>query len=158
MARLSRAETRRLIRYLRSQSADLLAELEGELSGEDGEEFLREPELLKHFPGLAVEVTIATAPWRLRIIPHAHLRMVQRGFKLEAIIRLFTRVVETCVAAGEQIIAGPYTIVERPQPRDAGFTLRVDVDVVTEAGGQAHVVTIFMGLSSAVDAIEIAPM
>lgn len=151
MARLPLDEVRRLVSYLRAQVADpdRLIEIEGELQGEEAEEFLREPELLAYFPMLTEEITVVGLQWRLRVIPHAHLRMVQRGIKTATVVSLFSRFVEMCIAEGQPVAIGKYTIRERATPRGSGIALRVDVDVVESASGQAHVVTVFMGRSSA---------
>jgi hypothetical protein len=84
---------------------------------------LREPDLLAYFPELSDEMTAGDVLWRLRVIPHAHLRMVQRGFNLKAILSLFSRFVEACAARGQLIAPGPYTIFGRPTPRTALTTL-----------------------------------
>ena len=81
MGRLRTEEVRRLWRYLseRLEDPERLAEIEDALRDEDAEEFLREPDLLTYFPEQTVEIAAAGAKWQLRIIPHALLRMVQRG-------------------------------------------------------------------------------
>lgn len=159
MARLRQEEIRRLLGYLRKRIADpgLLAQIEDELRGDYADEFLREPELLVHFPVLTENFTVGGSQWQLRIIPHAHLRMVQHGVKLEEVNTLFQRFVEYCVASAEIITSGPYTIFGRPEPRSARLTLRVDVDVVTDESGAAHVVTVFIGRSDSIDVIEVEP-
>jgi hypothetical protein len=160
MGRLRNEEVRRLLRHLRQyvEDADRLAEIEDELRGEDAEEFLREPDLLAYFPELSEELTAGHVLWRLRVIPHAHLRMVQRGMTLKAVLSLFSRFIEVCEASGQIITAGPYTIFGRPTPHDAVTTLRLDVDTVTDASGQAHVVTVFIGRSDMGERTEVGPV
>jgi hypothetical protein len=160
MGRLRNEEVRRLLRHLRQHISDSerLAEIEDELRGEYAEEFLREPEILVYFPELNAEVVTAGVLWRLRVIPHAHLRMVQRAINLHGIESLFSRFIEACAASGRVIIAGPYTISGRPTPRSPVATLRVDVDMVAEMSGQAHVVTVFVGRSDAAESIEVGPI
>lgn len=149
MSRLDQAEARRLLSYLRNQIADIetLAYIEDELSGEYAEEFLREPDLLAWFSPLQEEIEINGVIWLLRGIPHAHLRMVQRGIKMGTLLNLFQRFVQFHAASGELITTGPYSVFERARPRDATITLRFDVDLVNDEGGQAHVVTVFIGRS-----------
>jgi len=147
MGRLRDEEIRRLLRYLRQRIEDqeYLAEIEDELRGEGAEEFLREPELLAYFPEQIAELIAASAKWLLLIIPHAYMRMVQRGIRQAAVVNLFKRFVEKCVAEEQVISAGPYTIFGRPTPRAKTITLRVDVDVVADTSGQAHLVTVVIG-------------
>ena len=160
MGSLSDAEVRRLLRYLRQhiQEADRLAELEDELRGEYAAEYLREPDILVHFPELNEEINTADTLWRLRIIPHAHLRMVQRGITLTGILSLFSRFIGACAASGQVITVGPYTIFGRPTPRSAVATMRLDVDMVTDAKGQAHVVTILIGHSDPGETTKVGPV
>jgi hypothetical protein len=147
MSRLDQVEARRLLSYLRNRGEDIetLAHIEDELRGEYADEFLREPELLAWFPLLQDEIEINGAIWLLRIIPHAHLRMVQRGIKMETLLNLFQRFVQFQAASGVLITTGPYSVFERARPREVTVTLRFDVDLVTDEGGQAHVVTVFIG-------------
>jgi len=156
MAELPLEEVRRLVSYLRARvnDPDRLIEIEGELQGEEAEEFLREPELLAYFPTLTEEAMVIGLRWRLRVIPHAHLRMVQRGIKTATVVSLFSRFVEKRAAERQPVTVGKYTIRESPTPHGSNITLRVDVDAVESAGGQAHVVTVFMGREPA-DTIEI---
>lgn len=147
MARLREEEIRRLLSYFRQriQDIDRLAEIEDELQGEYAQEFLREPEALAYFPEQPEEITAANAKWVLRIIPYTHMRMVQRGIKQAAVTALFRRFIEFCATSGEIITVGHYTIFGRPTPRSSLITLRADVDLVVDTGGQAHTVTIFVG-------------
>lgn len=146
MARLRQEEIRRLLSHLRQRisDADLLAQIEDELRSDDGEEFLRKPEMLVHFPALAESLTAGGLQWQLRVIPHAHLRMVQRGVKPDSVKSLFRRFVENSIVSGEVIPPGPYTVAGRPERRSRRISLRVDVDLVTDIAGEAHVVTLFL--------------
>lgn len=132
-----------------------MAEIEDELRGDYAEEFLREPDLLACFPAQIEEMVAASAKWRLRIIPHAYLRMVQRGIKQTTVADIFKRFIEKCAADEQVVTTGPYTIFDCPAPRAMGMTLRVDVDVVSDAGGQAHIVTLFFGRGDIEGTIEI---
>ena len=98
MARRRDDEVRRLLAYLRRRIGDpaALSEIEGELRGEYGTEYLREPGVLAYFPALEEEVTSAGGRWRLRVIPHARLRMVQRGVSLPTVVGVFERFLERC--------------------------------------------------------------
>jgi len=147
MAFLRREEVLRLLKYLRERIDDLerLAQIEDELSGEFAEEFIREPEILAFFPQLSDEFSVAATTWKLRVIPHAHLRMVQRGMKLSDISGMFRRFLERYAAASEVVTIGGYIISGRPKARAARITLRVDVDSVRDELGQSHVVTIYLG-------------
>jgi hypothetical protein len=147
MGSLRREEVRRLLKYLRERidDQDQLAQIEDELSGEFAEEFIREPEILAFFPQLSDEFFVSTTRWELRVIPHAHLRMIQRGMKLSDVSGLFRRFLESSSVAGEVIIVGGYVISGRPRARAARMTLRVDVDSVTDEIGQSHVVTMYLG-------------
>jgi len=157
MSRLDQAESRRLLSHLRNRIADAetLARFEDELRDEYAEEFLRDPELLAWFPMLQEEVEINGRRWLLRVIPHAHLRMVQRGIRIETVLNLFQRFVEFCAANGETIVTGPYAVYGRVTSREASLTLRFDIDVVSDDNGQAHVVTVFIGRGGAGIATEI---
>jgi len=143
MGSLRREEVRRLLRHLRERidDPDRLAQIEDELSGEFAEELIREPELLAFFPQLSDEFVVTGARWRLRVIPHAHLRMIQRGIKLSDISELFRHFVETY---SEGVTVGGYKITGRPKARKAKITLRVDVDSVSGEFGQSHVVTVYL--------------
>lgn len=157
MGQLRHEEVRWLLRYLREriEDAERLAEIEDELYGEFAEEFLREPDLLIYFPELTSEFTAAGSQWRLRFIPHAHLRMVQRGMKQDDLSTLFRRFVETYIASGQVITVGSYSLFGRLKPHAAAVTLRADIDVVTDESGQAHVVTVFMGRGDSEDSTEV---
>ena len=101
MARLRAEEVRRLMNYLSQQIGDAgrIAEIEDALRDEYGKEFLREPDLLIYFPEQTSELVAAGTSWRLRFIPHALLRMVQRGISPSAATDLFRRFVEACLDA-----------------------------------------------------------
>jgi hypothetical protein len=146
---MNQAELRRLLNHLRNQISDseLLAKIQDELRGEDAAEFLREPDLLAHFPVLQDEIEIAGVKWVLRVIPHAHLRMVQRGIGIDSVMNLFQRFVEYCEATGELITTGAYSVSGRPKPRGARIILRFDVDFLSDEQGKAHVITVVIGHS-----------
>ncbi len=145
MARLRNDEVRRLLSYLTAQIQDTarLAEIQDELRGGYGEEFLREPGLLVYFPEETDEILAAGAKWTLRIIPHAHLRIVQRGIKLSAVRKIFQRFLETCAAQQIMVTTGPYTIFASLAQRH--IAVRADVDLIDDRGGRAHVVTVIIG-------------
>jgi hypothetical protein len=153
MGLLRREEVRRLLKYLREriEDQDQLAQIEDELSGEFAEELIREPEILAFFPQLSDEFFVATTRWKLRVIPHAHLRMIQRGVKMSDVSGLFRRFLETFSAAGEEVIVGGYVISGRPKARAARITVRVDIDSVNDEFGQSHVVTIYLGRADTKD-------
>ena len=145
MVQLRDDEVRRLISYLRKQTDDLeaLAAIEDELRDDEAEDFLRAPEILTYFPALTEAVTCLDKTWQLLVLPHAHLRMVQRGVKKQAVVDIFSRFIEYCAAEGELITIGTYAIYDQA----ASITLRIDVDSIAEAGGNSHVVTVFSGHS-----------
>jgi hypothetical protein len=160
MGSLRHEEVRRLLKHLRGRvdSDERLAEIEDELPSEFAKEFLREPDLLIYFPELSEEFVADGALWRLRFIPHAHLRMVQRGLKQSDLTALFRRFVETYAASGQVITAGPYNIWGRLKPGAPTATLRADVDVVNDENNQAHVVTVFLGRSDTEGSTDIGPV
>jgi hypothetical protein len=153
-------EVLRLLRHLRGrvESAERLAEIEDELRGEFAEEFLREPDLLIYFPEISDEFIADGALWRLRFIPHAHLRMVQRGLNQSDLSTLFRRFVEKYAGSGQVITVGPYNIWGRLKPRASTVTIRTDVDVVDDEANRAHVVTIFMGRGDTEDSTAAGPV
>ncbi len=138
-------EIRRLLGYLKEQIKDenLLAAIEDEMRGEDGEDIIREPEFLRYFPQSIVKINIDGIIWHLKIIPYTALRMTQRGINREKVIALFTHFIEFCKAGGEIISVGAYTIFSK------SLTLRIDVDNASDIGGQAHTVTVFFGKGNA---------
>lgn len=153
MPYLRDAEVRRLLAYLRRQITDTgrLAEIEDILRSEETEEFLREPNLLAYFPALTESFAAGGVAWRLRLIPHAHLRSIQRGLPVQSIVGLFRRFVDYNQQQGASLTPGAYTITGRPAPRERTVTLRVDVDEVSDTEGAAHVVTVVIGLIEAID-------
>ena len=144
-------EIRRLLSYLRAQIKDenLLAAIEDEMRGEDGEDIIREPEFLRYFPLSVTKIEIDGIIWHLKIIPYTALRMTQRGINREKVIALFRRFVEFCKASDEIISVGAYTIFSK------SLTLRIDVDKVSDIGGEAHTVTVFFGKGKAEQTIVI---
>ncbi len=144
-------EIRRLLSYLRARIKDenLLAAIEDELRGEDSEKIIREPEFVRYFPQNIAELKINETIWHLKIIPYTVLRMTQRGVNQEKVIALFTRFVEFCKISGEIISVGAYTIFSK------SLTLRIDVDKVSDIGGEAHTVTIFFGKGNTAQTIVI---
>src|SRR5919205_1236614 len=147
MGLLRPEEIRRLVKYLREQieDTDKLAQIEDELSGEFGDELIREPEILAYFPQVSDEFVIGATRWNLRVIPHAHLRMIQRGMRLSDLSRLFQRFLERYRTIHEVVSPGAYIILGRPKARMPKITLRVDVDSVTDELGQSHAVTMYLG-------------
>lgn len=147
MANLPKNEVRRLINYLRLQIRDeeLIGQFEDQLSNDEAADFLREPEILIYFPSLEFNLSIQTQNWRLHIIPHAHLRIIQRGIGLSEVKSLFQRFVEFCQNTNEVIVVGAYKITGRPQAGSSVLILRIDIDEVEDEGGKAHVVTIYFG-------------
>jgi hypothetical protein len=146
MAKISDAEVRRLLSYSKQYiDNEDLAGIEDELRGDYAEEYLREPDLLKFFPELNEEILAAQKNFKLRVIPHAHLRMVQRGVKLGDLIVLFRSFIESYSAKGETIVIGHYALYGYLKSRKLFITLRVDIDAITDVTGEAHVVTIYMG-------------
>lgn len=109
MGRLRTLEVRRLLRYLneRLEDPERLAEIEDALRDDGAEEFLREPDLLTYFPEQTVEIATGGSRWQLRIIPHALLRMVQRGISQTSVADLFRRFVEAYLASKQVIVTGP---------------------------------------------------
>lgn len=147
MAQLPIVEVRRLLSYLKNRVADAeqLSIIEDELRGEDGTEFLREPEFLSYFFASIVELLIDSVRWQLRIIAYTNLRMIQRGINQEVIIDIFKRFVEFCRENDEIIIVGAYTIFGKSATQNKPITLRVDIDEISEKEGKAHTVTVFVG-------------
>lgn len=149
MGYLPEDEIRRLVSYLRPliQDVETLAAIEDELRSEDAEEFLREPDLLNYFPALIEKLLLCETNWQLRVIPHARLRMVQRGISWETLLDLFRRFVEYAHSEGFPVLPGPYAITGWQDLRSALITLRLDIDVVDEGETKAHVVTLVFGRS-----------
>jgi hypothetical protein len=124
--------------------------LEGYLLGDEAGSLLREPDFLSLFPTVIHELVAGMTRWRLRFIPHARVRMVQRGIKSDLVLKLFTRFVERCLDEGIEIAPGPYTI---RQPA-TGITLRIDIDVIEVDRGFAHLVTVFTGKGGETEQVE----
>lgn len=156
MGKISDGEVRRLISYLLPLIDDeRLTDIEDELRGDFAEEYLREPDLLGFFPPLSQEFVIENVRWQLRIIPHAHLRMVQRGVRLLDISDLFRLFIEKHASSRQLIFIGHFTLVGRIKQRNILVTIRIDVDVVTDTSGKAHVVTVHMGRGNTEGTTEI---
>ena len=157
MAYLREEEIRRLVNYLRQRASDAeeLLRVEDEIRSEDATDFLREPEILAYFPSLKNEFFAGDLYWQLQIIPHAHLRMVQRGIGALEIVLLFQRFVQFCRQRNEIIVVGAYQIVGKSRLSSKILTLRTDVDLIDDAAGKAHVVTTFAGRAGDTEANEI---
>lgn len=156
MSRISDAEVRRILSYLKAKVDDeSLAAIEDELRGNEAEEFLREPDLLEFFPELSLQISAADKNWNLRIIPHAHLRMVQRGVKSEDISHFFRAFAELQKAKEEEIFVGHYAIFGRLQTRRIFITLRIDIDKIQNEIGEGHAVTIYIGRGNTEDLTEV---
>lgn len=151
MSRLRDAEIRRLISYLRQHLGDesSLAGIEDMLRGEEAQEYLREPEILAYFPEVAEDFDVGEMRWRLRVIPHARLRSVQRGISTLSIVGLFRRFVEWSQQQGAIIAVGTYAISGRIPSHKGRVTLRADVDEITQGEATAHIVTIVIGATEA---------
>ncbi len=155
MAKISDAEVRRLLSYLKQFIDDEnLAEIEDELRGDYAEEFLREPDLLQFFPELLEEFSASGKNWKLRVIPHAHLRMVQRGIKLTDVSIFFRSFVKLYEVSGKTIFIGHYALYGRLKLRNIFVTVRVDLDEVTDVEGLGHIVTVHIGRGNAEGIIE----
>jgi hypothetical protein len=156
MAKISDVEVRRLVSYLKQNiDGERLAEIENELRDDYGEEFLREPDLLEFFPELSEQFSIAGKTWNLRIIPHAHLRMIQRSIKLSDIVSFFSTFVELYEANKQSIFVGHYMLYGRIKPRNILITIRVDIDMLTDIQGYGHVVTVHAGRGNNEGMIEV---
>lgn len=160
MPSLRHEEVLRLLKHLRRciDSEEQLAEIEEELRGEFVEEILSDSRLLRYFPELSDEFTAANVLWKLRIISHAHLRMVQRGIKQADVSALFRQFVETYTATEQVLIIGPYTFCGRLKSRAMMVTVRADIDRITDDSGQSHVVTIYIGRDGSDDTIDVGPV
>lgn len=146
MAKISDAEVRRLLSYLKQYVTDeVLAEIENELRGDEAEEYLREPDLLECFSELSDEFIIAGKKWKMRVIEHAHLRMVQRGVKLNDISVFFRAFAELYYAEEQSIFIGHYALYGRIKLRNLFVTVRLDIDLVTDFEGEGHIVTVHIG-------------
>ncbi|SRR6266404_1299103 len=142
-------EIRRLIAHLRRQIHDeaSVAEFEDVLRSDEAQEFLREPEILTYFPLITETFDASGVRWQLRIIPHAHLRSVQRGISIKSVTSLFRRFVEWCDEQAVAITIGNYSVTARPAPRKHKLTIRFEVNQANDSEGAAHVVTVVIGVT-----------
>ena len=146
MAKISDAEVRRLLSYLKQNIDDEnIGEIEDELRGDYAEEFLRDEDLLPYFPELFEELLVAGGKWKLRIIPHAHLRMVQRGVKINSVCAFFRSFVELYSANEQSIAVGNYALYGRIKSQNQFVTIRIDLDTIADVEGAGHVVTVYVG-------------
>lgn len=156
MAKISDVEVRRLLSYLKPYVGEgYLAQIENELRGDYASEFLREDDLLKFFPELFDEFIAAGKNWKLRVIRHAHLRMVQRGVKLNDVSVFFRSFVELYSAEEQALFIGQYSLYGRIKPRNLFITVRLDIDLVTDVEGAGHIVTIHMGSGNSEGMIDV---
>ncbi len=156
MAKISDAEVRRLLSYLKQYADDeKLMEIEDELRGDEAEEFLREPDLLKFFPELSDEFPGAGKNWRMRVIPHAHLRMVQRGIRLSDASAFFRSLINLYAAEDQSVVIGHYALYGPIKPRNLFVTVRIDLDMITDVKGAGHVVTVYTGRGNNQGLIEV---
>jgi hypothetical protein len=145
MSKLRDDEVRRLVSHLRLLVSDEeLANIEDILRSDEGAEYVLTDALLIYFPLVSIELRIDERPWRARVLPHAHLRMVQRGISTHDIEDLLIRFVKTCQVRGEPIIEDYYGIIGRIE-RHRLVTLRVAVEEISERGGQVRVITVHWG-------------
>jgi hypothetical protein len=145
MKKLRDDEVRRLVSYLRPLVSDEeLARIEDILRSDEGAEYLLTDALLVYFPLVSLELGIDERSWQVRILPHAHLRMVQRGVSTHDMEDLLIRFVKTCQMRGELIIEDYHGIVGRT-PRHASVTLRVAVEEISEQAGRVRVITVHGG-------------
>jgi len=145
MNKLRDDEVRRLVSYLRPFVSDEeLARIEDILRSDEGAEYLLTDALLAYFPLVVIELRSDEKVWRVRVLPHAHLRMVQRGISTNDIEDLIIRFVKTCQVRGEPIIEDYYGIIGRTQ-RHSLVTLRVAAEEIGEQAGQVRVITVHWG-------------
>lgn len=149
MAFLPENEIRRLLKHVHPQiqESEQFAMIEDELRGEDAEEFLREPDILAYFPAFFEILIHFETTWQLKVIPHAHLRMVQRGVTRTNIVEMFQRFLDQSQVDGFPLLPGPYAITGHIEKKLPPITLRLDIDTVIESTGTGHVVTIIVGRS-----------
>jgi len=143
---LTEAEIRRVLSRLRFLPKERLAEIEDRLRSKEGPAYIgsASSELLQFFGEYWMRVVAADQIWILRVPPHAHLRMVQRGMKESHLETVFKQLVETMEAAGELIIVGRYRVSARLR-RGPRVNFRIDVEEVEATGGRARLVTVFTG-------------
>lgn len=156
MGRLRDDEVRRLLAYLRQSGLDVerLAEIEDLLRSDEADDDLREEALLEFFPPLYEELLIRDGRWLLRIISHAHLRIVQRGISRATVSDMFRQFIEYSYAENQIIGVGHKIIIDSHSRRGPAITLRVDVDEVKDDGGEAHVVTVIIGRTSSDEGVD----
>jgi hypothetical protein len=140
-------EVKRLIAHLRSLvTEDELRAIEDQLRSDEGPKRLSRGDLDDFFPQLSFDVRVGSETWVLRIIPHARMRMVQRGVQAEEVTRLFERFIQVSQQRGEVLTLGRYEIIGRVR-RGKRLTVRADIDEIETATGKAHVVTVYLGSS-----------
>jgi hypothetical protein len=145
MKNLRDDEVRRLVSHLRSLvSEEELAKIEDTLRSDEGAEYLLTDTLLSYFPSVVFEMRIDESTWRVRILPHAHLRMVQRGISTQEIEDLLIGFVRTSQVHDELITEDYYGIVGHIQHHRL-VTLRVAVEETSQPSGQVRVITVFLG-------------
>lgn len=156
MGHLRDDEVRRLLAHLRQHvgEGERLAEIEDLLRSDEADEYVRGPELFEFFPQVDEELSIRGGQWVLRIIPHAHLRMVQRGLSLRSAGEMLQGYIEYCHAEDQVISIGNKIITDTRARRRAPVTWRVEVDEVKDDGGRAHVVTVVIGRTAADEDME----
>jgi hypothetical protein len=156
MGHLRDDEVRLLLAHLRRHvgEGERLAEIEDLLRSDEADEYVRGPELFEFFPQVDEELSIRGERWLLRIIPHAHLRMVQRGLSLRSAAEAFRGYMEYCYAENQVISTGPVKIIDTRARRSAPVTWRLDVDEVEDDGGRSHVVTVVIGRTAADEDME----
>lgn len=146
MAKISDAEVRRLLSHLKQYvDNEKLAEIENELRDDYAEEFLREPDLLEFFLELTDVFSSEGRKWKLRIIPHAHMRMIQRGVKMGDVSSFFRSFLELYNTNEQSIFVGHYAFYGRIKRNNVLVTIRVDVDLINDIEGFAHTVTVHLG-------------
>jgi hypothetical protein len=145
-------EIRRLLNYLRTQVIDneQLLIIEEDLRSEIGNEIIREPEFLRNFRTEIIEFE----NWKLKIIPYTKMRMIQRGIALQTVTNLFIRFIDKCESNNDLITVGAYTIFGKFNKKQ--ITLRLDVDRISDEKGEAHTVTIFVGIGNTENTFLIA--
>ena len=146
MGKISDAEVRRLVSHLKGYIDDEeLANIENELREETAEEFLIDQELLKFFPEISDEFSAEGKKWKIRVISHAHLRMVQRGIKLNDVSTFFRAFGKQYAAEAQTISVGNYALFGRLKSRSISVTVRIEINSATDDNGDGHVVTVYVG-------------
>jgi hypothetical protein len=154
---LTGAEIRRLLSRLRFLPQERLAEIEDRLRSQEGPAYVgsASSELLQYFGEYGMRLLAANQVWILRVLPHAHLRMVQRGIQPAHLETVFRRWVETMEAAGELLIVGRYRVSARLR-RGPKVHFRFDVEEAQTTGGRARLVTVFTGTAFDEESINIS--